>query len=231
MITFVFNPNINPRGSRVISALNPTAIPMPDFVLGNELQTTIFLADGEGGYDDNSGNPTYSVRTAIGIPGVSMDWVNTNWTTVTGPPRGWFGILATNTDAIADLFVSLDTNPLQCELEITIFDSHGRAVTQLETPIKIWNRITADSDLVVTPSPNNTDGEFAIPSDVDTVLVTGLGLSAVPRRVIVSVRKPALGLNIQGAVVSDTVTTDGFRVDLSGQTDTSTYKLDYYLIF
>jgi hypothetical protein len=230
-MNLIINPNLSPRGSIVLSVLNPTAVPVRDFVLGNILQTNIYLASGVGAYDSNSGNPDYSLRVSIGLPGIEMDWVNTNWTAFTGPPAGWAGVIATNTQAIADLFTTLDTDPLSCSLEITIFDALGYPVTDLITPIKIWNRVAADSDLVVTPSPNNTTGTFSIPAGVDTVLVSGLGLSAVPRQVISSIRKPAGGFNIYGLVVTDTVTSDGFRVDLSGETDTSTYKLDYYLIF
>ncbi len=233
MISLYLNPNITPRGSLVISALNPTAIPMRDFAFENVLQTLIYLVDGAGGYDPNSGNPAYSLRVGIGLPGEELDWVNTDWSAFDhgSGVKGWSGLIATNTQAIKDLFTTLGTNPLHCELEITVIDSNGFQVTDLITPVKIWNRVASDDDLAVSPSPNNTDGEFAIPNGVDTVLVTGLGLSAVPRRVIASVRKPASGLNIQGAIVTATVTTDGFRFDLTGITDASTYKVDYYLIF
>lgn len=223
------NPNLSPRGSLVISQTNPTAIPPPDFVFENTRQTNIYIVNGSGGYDVNSGNANYSLRVSIGLPGTELDWVNTNWTPIA---NGWNGVISTDTTAIEALFTTLGTNPLNCELEITIFDLAGEPVTTLITPIKIWNRVASDDDLVTPPAVNNADGEFSIPSGVDTVLVTGLALSAVPRRVIASVRKVIGADQVQASIVTGSITTDGFRADLTASTGAfSTYKLDYYLIF
>lgn len=222
------NPNLTPRGSLVISQTNPTAVPVRDFVFDNVLNTNIYLVNGIGDFDDNSGNSDYSLRVGIGEPGESPAWVNTNWTS---SGDGWNGTIATNTTAIEALFTSQASNPINVELEITITDSDGNDVTDLSVPIKIYNRVAATSDLVAPPSVNDADGEFSIPNGVDTVLVTGLALSAAPARVVVSIRKAAGADNIFGMVVSSTITTDGFRVDLSALTTVSTYKVDYLLIY
>lgn len=223
-----FNPNLSPRGSVVISQTNPTAIPIRDFVFDNILGTNLYMVDGLGGYDANSGNPAYSVRVGIGLPGTELDWVNTNWTPIT---NGWHGTIATNSTGLQTLFTTLASNPINCELEITIFDDAGDESSHLITPIKIWNRVAPTSDLIIPPATNPVDGEFPIPSGVDFVTVTGLALSAVPRCVFVNIRKPAGGLNLFGSVVTGSVTAGGFEVDFNGITDASTYKLDYYLIF
>lgn len=73
-------------------------------------------------------------------------------------------------------------------------------------------------------------GTQAIASGADAVTVTGLALAAVPFQVLVSIRKPAGGLNLFATVRDGSITTDGFTVDLSGATDAATYKLDYLLI-
>jgi hypothetical protein len=73
-------------------------------------------------------------------------------------------------------------------------------------------------------------GTKAIASGADTVTVSGLGLAAVPGQVLVTMRKVSGGLNLFATVRSDSITTDGFTVDLSGATDTTTYQLDYLAI-
>jgi len=73
-------------------------------------------------------------------------------------------------------------------------------------------------------------GTVAMASGVDSVTVSGLALSAVPAQVLVTVRKATGGLNLFASVRGDSVTTDGFTVDLSGATDAGTYGLDYLVV-
>lgn len=73
-------------------------------------------------------------------------------------------------------------------------------------------------------------GTHAIASNVDSVAVTGLGLPSVPAQVLVTMRKPTGGLNLFATMRDDSITTDGFTVDLSGATDAATYKLDYLAV-
>jgi hypothetical protein len=73
-------------------------------------------------------------------------------------------------------------------------------------------------------------GTQAIGSGVDTVMVSGLGLGAVPGQVLVTVRKLTGGLNLFATVRGDSITTGGFTADLSAATDAATYKLDYLAV-
>jgi len=73
-------------------------------------------------------------------------------------------------------------------------------------------------------------GTVVLGSGVDSVTVSGLALGAVPAQVLVTVRKPTGGLNLFATVRGDSVTTDGFAVDLSGATDAGTYGLDYLVV-
>lgn len=73
-------------------------------------------------------------------------------------------------------------------------------------------------------------GTKAIGSGVDTVTVSGLGLAAAPGQVLVTMRKVSGGLNLFATVRSDSITTDGFTVDLSAATDAATYQLDYLAV-
>jgi hypothetical protein len=73
-------------------------------------------------------------------------------------------------------------------------------------------------------------GTVALASGVDLVSVSGLGLSAVPAQVLVTVRKPTGGLNLFATVRGDSVTTDGFAADLSGATNSAAYEVDYLVV-
>ena len=73
-------------------------------------------------------------------------------------------------------------------------------------------------------------GTQAMGSGVDSVTVSGLGLSAAPGQVLVTVRKLTGGLNLFATVRDDSITSGGFTVDLSGATDAATYKLDYLVV-
>jgi hypothetical protein len=73
-------------------------------------------------------------------------------------------------------------------------------------------------------------GTKAIASGVDTVTVTGLGLSTAPGQVLVTMRKLTGGLNLFATVRDDAITAGGFTVDLSAATDAATYKLDYVAV-
>lgn len=218
----------SPVGSIVISKVNPTPTPFRSLVLGNTLDTNIYLVDGVGGFNAISGDAAYSVAVGIGMPGDGAAWLNTTWTPIT---NGWNGNLATTAAAIGALFTSLGLNPIEPTLEIRVTDAQSRIVSETLTPIKIFRRVIDPENLVNPPSPSNSDGEYAIPNLADSGSVTGLNLAAVPRRVLATVRKPAGGETLFASIVAGTISTAGFSFTLSGVTDDTTYKLDYLLIF
>ena len=73
-------------------------------------------------------------------------------------------------------------------------------------------------------------GTVAMGSGADSVSVTGLALTTTPLQVLVTVRKPAGGLNLFATVRGDSLSTDGFIADLSGETDGDAYQLDYLVM-
>jgi hypothetical protein len=73
-------------------------------------------------------------------------------------------------------------------------------------------------------------GTQTIAVSVDTVTVSGLGLASAPGQVLVTMRKLTGGLNLFATVRDDSITTNGFTVDLSAATDAATYKLDYLAV-
>ena len=73
-------------------------------------------------------------------------------------------------------------------------------------------------------------GTKAIASGADSVAVTGAAFASAPAQVLVTVRKATGGLNLFATVRGDSITTDGFTVDLSAATDTANYSLDYLVV-
>lgn len=75
-----------------------------------------------------------------------------------------------------------------------------------------------------------TGSKVDLVSGQDFIVVSGLGLSSAPAAVVVTVHKPVTGnFNIFGTVVEDTLSTDGFRVELSATPDSADYKLSYII--
>lgn len=220
----------NPRGSLVISKDNATPSPvLESLVVGNTRETNIRFVDGNGDYEEWSGDETASLLVSIGRAGETL-WYSTSWDTLENS-SGWTGNISTAVQAIKELFESEGVNPLDLLLEVTVTDNESRHLTSAQIPIHVWNRVTDDDDLVDPPSPNNTFGSFSISNGVDAESVTGLALTAAPRFVIATIRKPSGGLNLFACVVAGSITTGGFDFTLSGVTDSANYKLDYYLIF
>ena len=73
-------------------------------------------------------------------------------------------------------------------------------------------------------------GTQTIGSGDSSLEVTGLELAFTPARVLVSVRKPAGGDNLFATIRDESISPDGFTVDLSAPAPAAGYKLDYLLI-
>lgn len=195
---------------------------------GDSLTTNLYVVDGLGGFDTVSGQVGSGVITSLGLPGVAPIWTNSNWTRIT---NGWNGTIVANDTQFAALFTSLGTNPISLELDVRITDAAGNPVTYANPIISLYN--SGIVGLVTVPSPigPSRDGLYAIPAGVDSGTVTGLALPLTPRRVYPSVRKPAGGFTMFANSVSGTLTTDGFQFNLSGQTDSTGYFLEYLILF
>lgn len=200
--------------------------------LGDVIATNLFIVDGTGAIDNVSGQSGSSVIATLSQSGsATILWTNATWTRITSPVPGWAGQLAANTVAIQNLFTSLGTNPIDLELGIRVTDQLGNPIVYANPSIKCYYSPIVAGLVSTNPFNNIGDGLYSIPSGVDTGAVTGLALSLPPRRVLVSVRKPSGGFNISATVVDGTPTTDGFQFNLSGQTDSTGYKLDYVFLF
>lgn len=85
--------------------------------------------------------------------------------------------------------------------------------------------------VITPPEDDEMTASTPIPNGVDNFSVTGLALPAIPARVLPHVRIESGALAIHANVVSGTITTDGFQVQLSGVTDSANYILDYSYVF
>lgn len=84
---------------------------------------------------------------------------------------------------------------------------------------------------VTTPPDDELEsGTADIPSGQDYVDVTGLGLSSTPDQIFCTVRKPLNGYTFCATVDASTVTTDGFRAYLNGETPDGSYDLDWAIV-
>ena len=75
---------------------------------------------------------------------------------------------------------------------------------------------------------NNVHGTLALGNGVSDGSVTGLDLDDAPTAVLLTVQIPSGG-GVLLAVLVGAPTTDGFDFALSGMTDSTNYKLHYYL--
>ena len=98
------------------------------------------------------------------------------------------------------------------------------------------SRVVIDAD-TVTPTPihdpnapsYSLNGTVHIANNVNSGVVTGLGLSFVPDAVVLTVEIPEGGLSIYASVLINSITADGFSYDLSATTDNADYRLTYLL--
>ena len=73
-------------------------------------------------------------------------------------------------------------------------------------------------------------GSHAIPAGADSVAIAGAAFGAAPAQVLVTTRKASGGLNLFATVRGDSISADGFTVDLSAATDTGAYVLDWLVV-
>lgn len=223
MTAFYISEVLGPQNSLVFSAQTPSPISFPDLTFSDALDSTFYIVDGSGGYSAESGADGSTFTVSIGELDIAV-YTNSGFTISSGPPAGWTGTLSPNGDSLYALFQGRDSMILK--LQVKVVDSEGNSRTYLSMPVRIINSMAPATVLVPI-----TDGQFAIPNAADSVAVSGLGLQAVPRRVLVNVQKPNGGANIFATVRSASISTDGFIVDLSGETDSTGYTLQYQLTF
>jgi len=228
MLALYISEALNCSNSRVFSAENPSPVPMSELVVNDLLDTQLFLVDGQGGYSALSGADGVTVKVGIGnLTSAEPVWMSQVWNQ-NEDNNGWGGVVSLQDSDVIALLAGRSSATLSFRVKIVDANNHEQTFALL--PFKLWG-IGISTDAVPDIPEDSMDGEFSIPNAADTVTVTGLNLTAVPRRVFPVVRKPVGGYNLFPTVVQDSITTDGFQVQLSGQTDSNQYKLEYLLIF
>jgi hypothetical protein len=222
MLALYISEALNQTNALVFSAANPVPIAFPQLTFSDVLSAAIYIVDGSGGYSAASGAVGSTVTVSIGLLD-DAEWSNSNWT-ISADPAGWTGLLSPDGDDLFDLFHGRSS--MIVTIQVKVVDTQGNSRTYLTMPVTIIQSMAPAGTI-----ESIKDGEYAIDNGAETVTVTGLGLQAIPRRVLVNIQKPSGGYNIFGTVVKDTITADGFRVDLSGVTDSANYKLEYQLTF
>lgn len=74
------------------------------------------------------------------------------------------------------------------------------------------------------------DDSFALPIGDDTVEVTGLGLSFLPVRALLTVEAPEGGMILTAVPVSGSYSQDGFKIYLTSAPDIDGYVLHFILL-
>lgn len=74
------------------------------------------------------------------------------------------------------------------------------------------------------------DGIVSLVNNQNFIVVSGLSLSFTPTKVVASVMKPTSGdSNIFATICLDSLSSSGFRAELSAKPDSSDYKLSYQI--
>jgi len=228
MLTLYISEALDCSRSRVFSVVNPVPVPMSELTINDLLETQLFLVDGLGDYSERSGADGATVKVGIGnLTDTEPVWLSQVWNT-NEDNNGWNGVVSLQTEELAALFDG--RNVMTASFRVKVVDAENHEQTFALLPFKLWG-IGISSTTEPDIPEDSMDGSFSIPNAVSTVTVTGLGLSAVPRRVFPVVRKPDGGFNLFATLVQNSITTDGFEVELSGETDSDQYKLEYLLIF
>lgn len=226
MLALYISEALNCCNSRVFAVDNPAPVPMSELVINDLLETDLFLVDGQGGYSALSGADGVTVKVGIGdLTSAEPVWLSQVWNSIT---NGWTGVVSLQSAPLIALLAG--RNVMTASFRVKIVDADNHEQTYALLPFKFWGIGISPNTTPDIPA-DSMDGEFAIPNGSATVTVTGLNLSAVPRRVFAVVRKPVGGENLFPTVVQGSITTDGFTADLGGATDSSLYKLEYLLIF
>lgn len=158
--------------------------------------------------------------------------------TGTGDDLHYESALNLNTDELDAAITGGDPLPVRVDVEVQNGGNTYRLTYQFDMAISPQVYDGEADPTPGTPAYPHPDlivtkirGTVAIPSGASSVAVSGLALGAVPAQILPKVRKPTAGApRIDGDVLDDSVTADGFTFELGAAAPASGYKLDYLLI-
>jgi hypothetical protein len=137
---------------RSTSVLTPS--PVPRFVFGDTVGLEIILADGAGGVSALSGDPTVTIRVAIGQLG-DDPLAELSSMTAGGASSSWTGNLNLNTSELDAIFSVAGVGYLNTVLEVEI-TKDALPVTILQADTVVTNQIITTGGSVPTPIADTT---------------------------------------------------------------------------
>jgi len=183
-------------------------------------------------YDHDSNLMCKTLDVNINLVG---DWEDDSDLTA-DPTEGEFSVRlnANNSNYQTKIASAQEKSNTQFELQV-LDAAGGNLIFVRQIPFRCYNII--DDEGSVPPDLTSTFvvfGTKTITNGTDFVTVSGLGLASAPAQILCTVRKPndssvGYDFNVFATVREDSISTDGFIADLSGEVDTSNYKLDYMI--
>lgn len=142
--------NVNartPEDALVVSETYQVPIPETfDFVRGDQVNLSVYLTDGVGGFDAISGAAGYTLKVAVGEPGGTVAAMQDTWNTMT---NGWGAYLDLNTQGVINLLNGQAS--VRTKLEIEVTDGSGKVRTYGQRTIRLLNQTISGSSAVPTP--------------------------------------------------------------------------------
>jgi hypothetical protein len=142
-----------------------------------------------------------------------------------------------NTTELASALLAAESAAIAVDIEVQNTGNTNRISYRFEATVlhqAYAGESTPTPGTPPYPAPGSlltkASGTQAITSGADDVTITGLALAFIPAQVIVSVRKPAGGVNLFATIRDASISADGFIADLSADAPATGYKLDYLCI-
>lgn len=131
------NTNADPGSAAVRSEVYPVPVVIPTVVRGNKITYNVYLVDGEGNFDDISGDSGYTLKIGIGPAGGTAYATVTFTTQIT---NGWQGTLDLTGADITDALAGEASVESIWELQITK-DATSESRTYIQQPVTILNKV------------------------------------------------------------------------------------------
>ena len=118
----------------------PTAVNPPDFVNGDKIDQILYIANGAGGYDDDSGNPAFGCTVGIGPIEGGSSWATRVMTATTvGTVGTWQGNLDLTAATVAAAISGLKS--IRCLYEVQITDASSNPQTYVQQEATLYNSV------------------------------------------------------------------------------------------
>lgn len=151
MILYI-NANAQSPAAALLSASTESAPSVaPEFVFGDRLSIDMYLVDGQGSFDERSGDPANSIRVALGPIGGPLVAYQPSWSAI---DNGFRGELDLNTDEADDLLG--DEESVQTWFEIEIIEPGPNPQTLVHQVVELRRELIPNTPNIPTPIASYT---------------------------------------------------------------------------